>query len=221
MLKRHREIIGSILGADSPQGRVTVTVPNWLTLIRLAIVPVFWWCFLETPAYLRIAATFLFIVGALSDLWDGMLARRLGQETAFGNFMDPLADKLLTLSAFWAILLRESFGVWLIPAAVCVGLITLREAAITILRTWAIGGGSSLVTSLWGKWKTGIQIVTLIWGLLLLNLGDLLPPHSITATWLQSLWFDFMMTGLFLLSAVSSLISGALYISGGLRSNLK
>jgi len=200
---------------------VTITVPNWLTLLRLAIVPLLWWCFFQDSPYLRIAATFLFIAGALSDLWDGMLARRLGQVTAFGDFMDPLADKLLTLSAFWAILLREDFSVWFIPALICAVLITFRETAITVLRTWAIGGGTSLVTSLWGKWKTGIQLVTLIWGLLMLNLADLLPAQTKPSIWLQSDWFDMMMAGLFFLCAASSLISGTLYISGGLKSNLK
>ena len=75
-----------------------ITAANWLTLIRLVVVPLFWYGFLSDSPLLRVLATILFIGGALTDLYDGKLARKRSEETAFGNFMDQLADKLLVLS---------------------------------------------------------------------------------------------------------------------------
>ncbi len=213
-VRRSRERIGEVLGAESRSGRVTVTSANWLTLIRLAIVPFFWYCFFSGQWSVELTATALFAFGALTDLWDGMLARRRGEITAFGNFMDPLADKLLVLSAYWALLVREDFGVFFIAALIFIGLISFREVSLTLLRVWAIGNGSAVVTSIWGKLKTGVQLVTLLLTLTAMNLRDLLALNGRPSPFLEGEQFYLVVAILLFLCAVTSLVSGALYFIG-------
>ncbi len=211
-IERGRDKIGSVLGVESPKGRVMVTAANWLTLFRLLIVPLFWFIFFSHNLTLEITATFLFIVAALTDLYDGKLARRRGEVTAFGNFMDPLADKLIVLSAFWALLIRENFDGLFTLALVWIGLITFREVGLTVLRIWAISGGSAVVTSIWGKWKTGVQLTTLIFTLLALNLRDLLEAYGNPSPLFEGIGFVILINILFFFSALTSLISGGLYL---------
>lgn len=211
---RGRERITAVLGAESPTGRVTITIPNYLTLTRLIIVPIFWCCFFSGKLSLEIASTLLFAFGAITDLYDGKLARRLGQETAFGDFMDPLVDKLLVLSGFWAIYIRQDYSDLTTFAFVMIALITAREITLTLLRIWAIGDGSSVVTSGWGKWKTGIQLTTLLFAMVAFNVRDLLLANDKWeefSSLLLSHGFTVLLIILFILSASISLFSGALY----------
>ncbi len=210
--QRGREKIGSVLGAESPRGRVMITAANWLTLIRLAVVPLFWYSFLNDSPLLRVLASILFIGGSLTDLYDGKLARKRREETAFGNFMDPLADKLLVLSAYWALLIREDFSGLFTLALVWISLITLREVGLTLMRILAVSSGGSLVTSIWGKWKTGVHLTTLIFTLLALNLRDLLIFYGNPTSLFKGDGFFILVNILLFLSAVSSLISGGLYL---------
>ena len=215
MFHRSRDWIGDRLGADTPGGRVTITVPNYLTLGRLASVPVFLFAFFSGILWLQIAGTLLFALAAISDLWDGKIARRLGQITPFGDFMDPFADKILTLSGFWAILLREDFGKWATLSIFWVSLITVREITLTVLRVKSINAGSSLVTSRWGKWKTGVQLTNILFGLTALNVRDILYVEgvAIPSSLLGSLYLVVMI--MFFLSAFTSVISGWLYLTAG------
>jgi len=220
VLQRGKEAIGSVLGIESPEGRILITPANWLTLLRLAVLPFFWWM-LYSPSYKhRLIATLLFVLGALSDFWDGWLARRHGHETPFGDFMDPLADKLLVLSAFWGILFREPFGVYFGTSLLWIVLITSRETAVTVLRIWAIEGGMSLVTSSWGKWKTGIHLTVIILALVLFNLKDLMVNIDSYPGLLASSAFYLFLDVLFFLCMIPSVVSGILYFSGGKRKGM-
>ncbi len=210
-IERGKERIGSVLGAESPRGKVTVTAANWLTIFRLVVVPFFWVTFFSTSVSTRIVGTALFILGALSDLWDGHLARKYRHVTPFGDFMDPLADKLLTLSAYWAIFLREDFGRFAILGLICILLITLREAGITALRIFAIESGSSVITSIWGKVKTTIQLVTIILLLLLFNFRSILVGYDIELTLFRGELFIIFVNILLILCAFTSVVSGLLY----------
>jgi len=212
--KRSIDWIGSRLGAESPNGRITVTLANWLTILRLIIVPAFLCCFQSGILSLEVLATFLFIVGALTDLYDGKLARWRGEETPFGKFMDPLADKLLVLAAYWALLIREDFRGLFYLALIWIALITLREIGLTVMRILAIGGGSSIVTNIWGKWKTGIQLTTLIFTLLALNLRDLMITIENPLHLFDGSGFFILVNALLFLCAATSLISGGFYLRG-------
>lgn len=214
-MKRVKERIGSVLGTEGGNGFVTITPANWLTILRLFIVPVFLYCFLfGNSLYLEILATLLFIIGAITDLIDGILARRRGEITPFGDFMDPLADKLLVLAAYWALWIREDFNGLAYLALIWIALMTAREVGLTLIRIWVMSEGSSVRTSSWGKWKTGIQLTTLIFTLLALNLRDILIAGQIKTTLFDGSGFFILVNFLLFSCALTSLVSGVLYLKG-------
>ncbi|MBT3232771.1 MAG: CDP-diacylglycerol--glycerol-3-phosphate 3-phosphatidyltransferase [Calditrichaeota bacterium] len=214
VIRRSRDVIGSVLGTESPQGKVMITTANWITLFRVAVIPVFLLTFFSDSPAMRIVASTAFILGAISDYWDGKLARMNREVTPFGDFMDPLADKALVLSAFWAILIKCEFGDYFTFAVVWVVLITLREVGLTVLRIVAIEEGSSLKTSFWGKLKTTIQLITLISILVALNLHDFVPEDLTFAGYFHHNNFYVGINVLFFLSMLGSLVSGWFYVLG-------
>ncbi len=213
---RGRDKITAVLGVESPK-RVTITIPNYLTITRLVIVPIFWYLYFSGKLSFEIAATLLFAFGAITDLFDGKLARRLGQETAFGDFMDPLVDKILVLAGFWALYVRIDYLNYTAIAFVLIVLITTREIALTLMRIWAIGGGSSVITSAWGKWKTGIQLTTILFAMVAYNVQDILINTGVwlpLADLIQTSGFTVLLVIMLALSTTSSLASAALYFRG-------
>jgi CDP-diacylglycerol--glycerol-3-phosphate 3-phosphatidyltransferase len=149
-----------------------LNLPNLLTWLRILFIPAFLAVFyfpetLLTGAEKNLAATLLFAVAAVTDWLDGYLARTLDQTSAFGAFLDPVADKLMVAAAL--ILL-----VWLgrVDAPVAVVIIG-REIAVSALREWMakIGKSKSVAVSFLGKIKTGSQMAAI---LLLLYDGILL-----------------------------------------------
>ncbi len=210
--ERGKKAIGSVLGVESPQGRILVTPANWLTLLRLIIAPFFWFTFFSNSIELRVVGTLLFILGALTDILDGKLARRYGHETPFGDFMDPLADKLLVLSAFWAIIIREPMGGLFLTAVIWTSLLSIREIGITLMRIFFLEGGSSLVTSRWGKWKTGVQLTSIIFILTTLNGIDLFGNTEFYIHHFDKSIYYSLVNILFFVSMFFSLTSGILYL---------
>ncbi len=210
--ERSREKIGSILGAETPSGRVTVTLSNYLTLTRLVIVPLFWYGLFSESWGLNVASTLLLAAGAITDLWDGKIARRRGQVTPFGDFMDPLADKFLVLSGFWGILVHEPFGKYWIFVLILVSIISVREIWITLLRVSAIRAGSSIKTSAWGKWKVGVELTTLLATLVAMNIRDYLIDFGFPYNPFIGDLFNGGVLILFFLSTLTALISGWIYL---------
>jgi len=135
-------------------------LPTLLTWARIVAIPlivgVFYWDGL-TAAEQNLAATVLFIVFALTDWADGYLARKLNQTSAFGAFLDPVADKFLVCASLLVL-------VHLDRADVFVGLIIIgREIAISSLREWMaiIGATKSVAVHMIGKLKTTVQMVAI------------------------------------------------------------
>lgn len=141
-----------------------LNLPNILTLLRIALIPVFVILFYLPFGWSNTAVTTVFALAAITDWLDGYLARRLEMTSAFGAFLDPVADKLMVATAL--VLIVEfnptSFsGIWLaIPAAVIIG----REITISALREWMaeIGSAATVAVSMIGKVKTTAQMVALI-----------------------------------------------------------
>lgn len=214
VIDRGRKKIGRVLGAQTPTGHVTITLSNYLTLFRLVIVPLFWIGVSSGNWAFNVAATLLLAIGAITDLWDGKIARRRGQITPFGDFMDPLADKFLVLSGFWSIIVFEQFGnLWFF--AVCiVFIISIREIWITFLRVAAIRHGSSIKTSAWGKWKTGVELTTLLTTLTAMNVRDILIDYGFPYNPLIGDVFNFGVVSMFFISMLTALISGWIYLNG-------
>lgn len=137
-----------------------MNLPNAITIARIALVPAFLVsAYTDTPAG-AFVAFFLFLVASVSDSLDGYLARRGGTITRAGEFLDPLADKLLVGAALWALVATRGFPLW---AAV---LIAVREVVISILRIRVVNTGGRFPASRFAKWKTVFQIVMVCWWLL-------------------------------------------------------
>jgi CDP-diacylglycerol--glycerol-3-phosphate 3-phosphatidyltransferase len=137
-----------------------MNIPNILTLLRVALIPIFILLFYLPYHWSYLAASSVFAVAAATDWLDGYLARRLQQSTAFGAFLDPVADKLMVAVAL-VLLVQAHANVWLtLPAAVIIG----REIVVSALREWMaeLGARAQVAVSRLGKWKTAAQMVALI-----------------------------------------------------------
>ncbi len=141
--------------AAPPASPGMLTLPNALTLLRLALVP-FFLLALGRDGAAEWVAFLLFALAAASDSVDGYAARRLGKVTSFGAEMDPLVDKVLVGSALVALALRGDFPAW------AAFLILAREAGVTALRFLAGRKGRGFGASLWGKVKTGAQVLVVL-----------------------------------------------------------
>jgi CDP-diacylglycerol---glycerol-3-phosphate 3-phosphatidyltransferase len=143
-----------------------INLPNALTILRILLVPVLVVAFyLPFKDHLPVAAI-IFALAAATDWFDGYLARRLGQMTAFGAFLDPVADKLMVAVAL--VLLVERHDTLLFTLAACV--IIGREIVVSALREWMaeLGQRTSVAVSYIGKVKTAFQMIA-ITGLLAIN----------------------------------------------------
>ncbi len=140
------------------------SIPNILTLLRIVLIPFFMLVFLLPVSWAQVGAALIFTVAAITDWLDGYLARKLDQMSAFGAFLDPVADKLMVAVAL--ILLVNAnptpFADFLlaIPASVIIG----REIAISALREWMaeLGERTQVAVSVIGKIKTSSQMVAII-----------------------------------------------------------
>lgn len=133
---------------------------NWANLAsasRVVMVPVIILCYLSPLAYGQTIAAVLFVIGSITDWLDGYLARKLNLGSAFGAFLDPVADKLFVTAIL--VLLLSVYPDLLIPAL----LIVVREITISALREWmAERGVRDLVAVAWvGKLKTTLQMIAL------------------------------------------------------------
>jgi cardiolipin synthase len=138
-------------------------IPNILTVLRIVLIPVFVGIFylpagVVPPHLVNLSATLVFALAAITDWLDGYLARRLNQTSAFGAFLDPVADKLMVAAAL--IVLVELGRVGAIIALIIIG----REIAISALREWmaSLGGGKSVAVAMLGKFKTGFQMAAIL-----------------------------------------------------------
>ena len=137
-----------------------LNIPNTLTWARIALIPIFVGVFylpdsLLSVPHKNLIATSLFAAAAVTDWFDGFLARALGQTSAFGAFLDPVADKLMVAAAL--ILLVQLARVDAIIAVVIIG----REITISALREWMarVGKSASVAVAYVGKLKTAAQMV--------------------------------------------------------------
>jgi cardiolipin synthase len=139
-----------------------LNLPNLVTLLRILLIPLIVGVFYMPDMWLsdegkNVAATAVFIVAALSDWLDGYLARRLNQMSAFGAFLDPVADKLVVVGAL--IVLLKLGRVDMVVGLIIIG----REIAISALREWMakVGQAKSVAVAFIGKLKTTMQMIAI------------------------------------------------------------
>jgi len=137
-----------------------LNLPTWLTLLRIALIPVFVGVFFLPFHGANLLCTALFGLAALTDWLDGYLARRLGQTSAFGAFLDPVADKLMVAAALVLLVQAIPTPLMAVTAMIIIG----REIAISALREWMaqIGGHGRVAVSMIGKIKTTAQMVAVL-----------------------------------------------------------
>lgn len=137
-----------------------VNVPNAITLLRIVLIPVFIVAF-YWPGYewKHVLLTALFFVAGISDWVDGYLARKLQQQSAFGEFLDPVADKLMVSTALVLLLTSQPGMLLALPAIVIIG----REIAVSALREWManIGQNKKVSVNFIGKVKTFAQLLAI------------------------------------------------------------
>lgn len=136
-----------------------MTIPNMLTLFRIALIPVMILLFYLPYEWTRMATAVVFATGAFTDLIDGYIARSTGQITDLGAFLDPVADKLMVAVAL-TMLVEMHSSIWLtIPALV----IICRELLVSALREWmgTYGTQGSVSVAFIGKVKTTLQMVAI------------------------------------------------------------
>ncbi|MCB0283219.1 MAG: CDP-diacylglycerol--glycerol-3-phosphate 3-phosphatidyltransferase [Calditrichaeota bacterium] len=127
-------------------------IPNILTIIRILLTPVFAYFFISTASNSSIYAALFFFMAAATDWYDGYLARRINHTTRLGQFLDPIADKVLVLTAMAMFAIKNYVYWWMII------IIIIRDVLITSLRLYALQHGKSIITSSFAKWKTFIQM---------------------------------------------------------------
>src|SRR5690606_20292609 len=150
----------SLQAAPTPSRGIKVTIPTALTLLRIASIPVLVVVFFLPYSWTHLAAATIFTLGALTDWLDGWVARRFGMYSAFGAFLDPVADKLAVAVALVLIVQRHPTMLMAVLAAIIIG----REITISALREWMaeIGQKARVRVAGIGKIKTIVQMVALV-----------------------------------------------------------
>lgn len=138
-----------------------MTLANQLTLLRLILIPLFVVVFYLPFQWASIVCALIFSVAALTDWLDGYVARKYNQATAFGAFLDPVADKLMVVIALMLLVAQHHESPWFAAAAI---VIVGREIVISALREWMaeVGQRASVAVSHIGKVKTTLQMTALI-----------------------------------------------------------
>lgn len=175
-----------------------MNLPNKLTMLRVLLIPVFMVC---AANRWMLAAGIIFAAASLTDYFDGHLARKNDLVTDFGKFADPLADKLLTTTAFLYMLVDG------VCDPVVLAIILAREFAVSGLRMVAAGapGGKVIAANMWGKVKTVLQMLTIIFyffGISLTYGNTVLGNLNV---WLISYWLCWLV-------AAATAISGIKYL---------
>ena len=169
-----------------------MTLPNILTCVRVLLIPVFMVLAYQNNMPCDIAALIVYVVACLTDYVDGYLARKNNQVTNFGKFMDPVADKLLVMAALLIFIEDGTIPAW------AVAIILGREFIVSALRMVAASEGLVIAANMWGKAKTMITMITLIF--LLCPIGPImLGPVSLQTI---MIWITVVITA----------ISGVTYI---------
>ena len=185
-----------------------INLPNLLTLSRVAFIPVLVIVFYVPFQYHLITAAGIFTLASITDAIDGYVARRLGQITQFGAFLDPVADKLMVAVALILLVERHDSIYFTLPASVIIG----REIVISALREWMaeLGKSASVAVSYIGKVKTGLQMTAIV---LLLAVDDIVifVPET------YSIWILTFCYTLLYGAAILTLWSMILYLRTSMR----
>lgn len=180
-----------------------MNLPNKLTVLRIVMVPFFVFFLLaDFVPHRYLFALLLFCAASYTDHLDGKIARRDHLITNFGKLMDPLADKILVMSALVCLVKLD------LASTVCVLLIMIREFAVTSIRLLAVEQGRVIAANNWGKAKTVSQMAAVIAILLMQYIGTFVPAALGPMTLAGQL--------LIVIATFFSVLSGVIYIKDNL-----
>jgi CDP-diacylglycerol--glycerol-3-phosphate 3-phosphatidyltransferase len=186
--------------------QIELNLPNQLTLLRILLTPVFMVLLLSGSSLLMQLSLVVFIIAALTDWYDGWIARKQGYISRWGKFLDPLADKILSSSAlisFAALALVDAWMVWIVIA---------RDFLITGLRVYAEFKDKPVVTSRGAQAKTFGEFVV-IYYILILYVAHTVPSISEQfGTTIDSLMNPKVLFGMMLLVTLSNVGTGVAYL---------
>jgi CDP-diacylglycerol--glycerol-3-phosphate 3-phosphatidyltransferase len=154
-------------------------LPNQLTVARIVLTPIFLYLFLSENPLFNLISVFVFVIAALTDWYDGWLARKYNYITNWGKFLDPLADKILTSAAFIGFVILNQIDLWMVI------LIIFRDFLVTGLRIWAEFNDLEFRTSYIAKVKTFLQMLFLYYLVLIFFLQNILSQNQIALDYLQ------------------------------------
>lgn len=185
-----------------------MNLPNKLTLLRVLLIPFFlFFIYIDIPCHYLIALI-IFAAASITDALDGKIARKHNLVTNFGKFLDPLADKVLVISALTVFVELENVKMGAIPLII----ITAREFMVSGLRLLAADSGIVVAAGIWGKLKTAFTMATIVGVLFWLSIcNDFsfgLPGGFADAV------DTIVIPALIWISTVLTVISGLIYLKG-------
>ncbi len=183
-----------------------MSIPNSLTVIRIILTPVFIVLLFADSSFLKQLALLTYVVAALTDWYDGWVARRYGYVSRWGKFLDPLADKILSAAALFSFVYLELVDAWM------VWIIVARDFIITGLRSYAEWKDQPIVTSKTAQAKTFGEFV-IIYYILILYVAQSIPMVRLRfGPLLESLMHPRVLFGMVLLVTISTIGTGAMYL---------
>ncbi len=188
-----------------------MNLPNKLTILRMCLVPFFiFFALMQNISGNWLIAGIIFIVAAITDYLDGAIARKYNIVTDFGKFMDPLADKVMVVSALIVLIPTQ------IVHPVVVIIIIAREFAVNGIRMLAASSdGNVIAANWWGKVKTVLQIVAVILAFLVLHLDSVVISPLASSTYSFPMYYTVLVIVsyyLFWAVGIFTAISGIVYI---------
>jgi len=183
-----------------------MSVPNSLTILRILLTPVFVIFLFSESSFFKQLSLVVFIIAALTDWYDGWVARKYGYVSRWGKFLDPLADKILSSAALLSFVYLGLVDGWM------VWIIVVRDFIITGLRSYAEWKDRPIVTSKTAQAKTFGEFVVLYYILILYVATSVPVIHTKFTNLIDSLMHPQVLFGMLLLVTLSSVGTGIMYL---------
>ena len=183
-----------------------MSLPNSLTVLRIILTPVFLLLLFSDSSFLKQLSLAVFIVAALTDWYDGWVARKYGYVSRWGKFLDPLADKILSAAALFSFAYLKLIDAWM------VWIVVVRDFLITGLRSYAEWKDEPIVTSKTAQAKTFGQFVVIYYILILYVASNVPVLHDDLGNLIDSLMHPQVLFGMMLVVTLSTIGTGMLYL---------
>ncbi len=183
-----------------------MSIPNSLTVIRIVLTPVFLVLLFSESSLWKQISLVVYIVAALTDWYDGWVARKYGYVSRWGKFLDPLADKILAAAALFSFVYLNLVAAWM------VWIIVARDFLITGLRSFAEWKDQPIVTSKTAQAKTFGEFIVIYYILTLYVAENVPVVYNEFKSWIDSLMHPQVLFGMMLLVTISTIGTGILYL---------